>query len=92
MQPDYLFISTWNEHIAQPQALAVPPYGSMGLESDTSSAQLGFVGKKSVLCFPIFSRIDTEALAVLSHGCMGLQQSDTSPPCSASAVLTNACH
>ena len=44
-QPDYLFLSTWNEHIAQPQTLTVPPYVSMGLESDPNAAKLGFVGE-----------------------------------------------
>ncbi len=48
VRPDYIFLSTWNEHIAQKQVVAVPPYSSMGLESDPSSAQLGFVGALSV--------------------------------------------
>lgn len=51
MQPDYITISTWNEHIAQPQ---LPDYTllSMGLESDPTSNQRAFVGasvKKSFL-------------------------------------------
>ena len=43
MQPDYITISTWNEHIAQPQ---LPDYTllSMGLESDPTSNQRAFVG------------------------------------------------
>jgi hypothetical protein len=44
VQPDYLFISTWNEHIAQPQTPSVLPPLSMGLESDTTSNERAFVG------------------------------------------------
>lgn len=44
MQPDYLFLSTWNEHIAQPQNQTIPPPISMGLESDITAANRAFVG------------------------------------------------
>lgn len=46
VQPDYLFISTWNEHVAQSRPLpsATKPGGSMGFESDTTAAAKGFVG------------------------------------------------
>ncbi len=43
-KPDYVFMSTWNELIAQPQNLAVQPFVSMGLESDKSAQGIGFVG------------------------------------------------
>lgn len=39
-QPDWLFLSSWNEFIAQPQ---VTPLRSMGLETDSSVGNLGFV-------------------------------------------------
>lgn len=39
-QPDWLFLSSWNEFIAQPQ---VTPLRSMGLETDPSVGNLGFV-------------------------------------------------
>lgn len=45
VQPDYLFVSTWNEHLAQPQVPTVPPYKSMGLETDNSSSYFTFVGE-----------------------------------------------
>ena len=39
VRPDYLFVSSWNEGIAQPQTVAssVPPGFSMGLESDANA-------------------------------------------------------
>ena len=39
VRPDYVFISGWNEGIAQPQTIGpgVPPGASMGLESDPSA-------------------------------------------------------
>ena len=39
VRPDYLFVSSWNEGIAQPQTIGsgVPPGISMGLESDSSA-------------------------------------------------------
>lgn len=39
-QPDWLFLSSWNEFIAQPQ---VAPQRSMGLETDSSVGNLAFV-------------------------------------------------
>jgi hypothetical protein len=39
-QPDWLFLSSWNEFIAQPQ---VAPQRSMGLETDASVGSLAFV-------------------------------------------------
>jgi hypothetical protein len=39
-QPDWLFLSSWNEFIAQPQ---VAPQRSMGLETDASVGNLAFV-------------------------------------------------
>lgn len=47
VKPDYLFLSTWNEQIAQPQTQTVAPPLSMGLESDTTAPNRAFVG---VLC------------------------------------------
>ena len=44
MQPDYLLISTWNEHLSQPQKLTRAPTVSMGFESDKSMGATGFVG------------------------------------------------
>ena len=39
VRPSYLFISSWNEGIAQPQTVqpGIPPGGSMGLESDAAA-------------------------------------------------------
>jgi hypothetical protein len=47
VQPDWLFISTWNELISQPQVPVVPPYKSMGMESDNTSSYYTFVGERS---------------------------------------------
>ncbi len=47
VQPDWLFISTWNELLAQPQVPVVPPYKSMGLETDNTSSYFTFVGERS---------------------------------------------
>lgn len=43
MQPDYVFFSTWNEFIAQPYAVASPPFVSQGFESDQTAGKLGYV-------------------------------------------------
>ncbi len=43
-QPQYIFTSTWNEFIAQPQTMTIPPPISMGFETDPSVGQFGFVG------------------------------------------------
>ena len=50
MQPDWLFLSSWNEFIAQP---VVAPQKSMGLETDTTLGDLGFVDTYGVpgCCF-----------------------------------------
>jgi len=47
VQPDYTFISTWNEHVSQSRQLptGTAAGGSMGLESDATSAGKGFVGE-----------------------------------------------
>lgn len=47
VQPDWLFISTWNELLAQPQVPVVPPYKSMGLETDNTSSYFTFVGERN---------------------------------------------
>lgn len=41
VQPDWLFLSSWNEHVAQPQSGAPAP--SMGLETDATAADRAFV-------------------------------------------------
>jgi len=41
-QPDYVFLSSWNEHIAQPGDMCAGIH-SMGLEQDTTAGTMGFV-------------------------------------------------
>lgn len=46
VQPQWLFLSSWNEMIAQPQAA----YGqAMGLSADSSLGNSGFVGELCML-------------------------------------------
>jgi hypothetical protein len=41
VRPDWIFLSSWNEHVAQPQSGAPAP--SMGLETDATAADRAFV-------------------------------------------------
>jgi hypothetical protein len=45
VQPQWLFISSWNEMIAQPQAGADVFGGAMGLSADPTLGSSGFVGE-----------------------------------------------
>lgn len=46
-QPHYVFLSTWNEFIAQPYPVTLPPFVSQGFESDRTAGKLGYVGKST---------------------------------------------
>jgi hypothetical protein len=43
VQPDILFLSSWNEHVAQPGAMSPASLRSMGLEEDPTAGSTGFV-------------------------------------------------
>lgn len=51
-QPQYIFMSTWNELIAQPQTMpgdSITGNIAMGFESDPTVGRVGFVGASSAV-------------------------------------------
>ena len=92
VQPDWLFISTWNELLAQPQVPVVPPYKSMGLESDNSSSYYTFVGELSRVygqtpparCCPV--SIPSELFASLAFTSRPLIAAEGKTTCNAAPI------
>lgn len=83
VKPDYLFISTWNEAISQPQAnvrsdgtFIVPPGKSMGLESDATGFNRSFVGA-SLAQFTAYCKPYTFPQISLPSNSMGLETDTT---------------